>query len=110
MPRKIEAYFLEIESAISEINGFVKGLDFNTYQSDQKTKAAVERKLMVIGEALNQAGKLDASLENKITDFKKIVSLRNILVHDYFGVDDQLIWDIVQNKLDALQKQIGVLN
>ncbi len=109
MPRKLEAYIEEILETIAMVESFLSGLDFDSYTNDNRTKAAVERKLLNIGEALNQMNSVANDLENKITDFKKIVGFRNILVHGYFGVDDALVWDVVTNKLDQLRKDINEL-
>ena len=109
MPRKLEAYIEEILRSISEIETFITGMDFTMYSQDEKTKSAVERKLLNIGEALNQACQINQSIENKITDFRKIIGFRNILVHGYFGVDDTLVWDVIHNKLKLLENDIKLL-
>jgi uncharacterized protein with HEPN domain len=109
MPRKLEAYIEEILRSISEIESFITGMDFTNYSQDEKTKSAVERKLLNIGEALNQACQINQSIENKITDFRKIIGFRNILVHGYFGVDDSLVWDVIHNKLKQLENDIKLL-
>jgi uncharacterized protein with HEPN domain len=103
MPRKLEAYTEEILKSIDEIESFVIGMEFSGYVQDVKTRAAVERKLLNIGEALNQAHHLNDQIQTKITDFRKIIGFRNILVHGYFGVDDALVWDIVNTKLKRLK-------
>ena len=84
-------------------------MDLNKYLQDVKIKAAVERKLLNIGEALNQANQIDNKIEKKISDFRKIIGFRNILVHGYFGVDDALVWDIVSTKLKRLKIDIQSL-
>lgn len=109
MPRKLEAYVEEILRSVAEIESFVVGQDFSTYCDDIKTKAAVERKLLNIGEALNQANQLDKNIEIRIKDFRKIVGFRNILVHGYFGIDDALVWDILTTKLKQLKLDIVAL-
>ena len=88
---------------------FIAGMDLPKYMQDVKTKAAVERKLLNIGEALNQANQIDNEIEKKIADFRKIIGFRNILVHGYFGVDDALVWDIVSTKLKRLKIDIQSL-
>lgn len=103
MPRKLEAYIEEILSSIYDIESFIGGMDFSRYTQDAKTKAAVERKLLNIGEALNQANQMNDQIQAKVTDFRKIIGFRNILVHGYFGVDDALVWDIVSTKLKRLK-------
>ena len=105
MPRKLEAYIEEILSAIEAIKGFVVEISFASYVKDEKTKSAVERKLLVIGEALNQMKKIEPKVEEQITDFKKIVAFRNILVHGYFGIDDQIVWNTITTKLDPLKSE-----
>jgi uncharacterized protein with HEPN domain len=109
MPRKLEAYFQEILNSISEIKSFIGGIDIEQYSGDAKTKAAVERKFLNIGEALNQANEVDNEIENYVAEFRKIVGFRNILAHGYFGVDDTLVWSIVTTKLESLKKDIEAL-
>lgn len=109
MPRKLEAYKEEILKSISEIESFIAGLDFERYAQDVKTKAAVERKLLNIGEALNQASQVQSGIQSQITDFRKIIGFRNILVHGYFGVDDALVWDVISTKLKRLKNDISKL-
>lgn len=106
MPRKIEAYTEEILKSIADIEAFIYGIGFDQYVQDSKTKSAVERKLLNIGEALNQAKQTNQEIEKKITDFRKIIGLRNILVHGYFGVDDALVWDVVSTKLNRLKLDV----
>ena len=109
MPHKFEAYKDEILTAIRNIEGFVSGMSFESYMDDEKTKSAVERKLLVIGEALNQMNKENPDMETRVLDLKKIVAFRNILVHSYFGVDDQIVWNIVTSKLHQLKIEIEKL-
>ncbi len=109
MPRKLEAYKEEILKSLADIELFITDLDLNKYLEDLKTRAAVERKLLNIGEALNQANQIDNEIEKKISDFRKIIGFRNILVHGYFGVDDALVWDVVSTKLKRLKIDIESL-
>lgn len=109
MPRDLRAYTEEILNSLAEIESFISGMGLDEYVQDVKTKAAVERKLLNIGEALNQANQINKDIENKITDFRKIIGFRNILVHGYFGVDDALVWDVVSTKLKRLKTDIESL-
>ena len=70
-------------------------------------RRAVERELEIIGEALNQAMKIapDLNIENK----KKIVQTRNLLIHAYDSVNDEIIWSIVINHLPKLKAEILLL-
>lgn len=53
--------------------------------------------------------KIDSGLETHITDLRKIVAFRNILVHGYFGIDDQIVWSVVSAKLSQLRLEIESL-
>lgn len=107
MRRDASAYVEEILQAITDIESFISGMHFSSYARDERTKAAVERKLLVIGEALNQLCKTNPSVNEYVTDFKRIVGFRNILVHGYFGVEDQIVWDVVESKLSLLRIEMS---
>ena len=67
------------------------------------TQHAVIHNLEVIGEA---ARSIPDEVKDNATEIEwhKIIALRNILIHEYFGVNLKIIWDVIQNKLDALEK------
>ena len=72
-------------------------------------QSGVERQFEIIGEALGQLAKVDQQLATQITDYQKIVSFRNVLIHGYADVDDELVWDIVETRLPLLREEIGRL-
>jgi len=72
-------------------------------------RAAVERKFEIIGEALAQLAKRDAPAAARIAEHRQIISFRNILVHGYADVDDQLVWDIADSKLADLRREVAAL-
>lgn len=65
-------------------------------------QAAVERKFEIIGEALNQVGRLDAGLAARIPDLPQIVAFRNQLIHGYATVKAETVWNITQDSLPTL--------
>jgi uncharacterized protein with HEPN domain len=69
----------------------------------------VERKFEIIGEALAQLAKRDPSIAARIAAHRRMIAFRNILVHGYADVDDQLVWDIVESKLADLRRQVTAL-
>ena len=69
----------------------------------------MERQLEIIGEALNQASKIDPTLAEEITGFRQIINLRNVIVHGYASIENETIWGILQNEMPALHEQVRKL-
>lgn len=106
MPRDARKYLFDITEAASLISQFVAGKTLQDYLKDALLQSGVERQFEIIGEALGQLAKLDQGLASQITDYQKIVSFRNVLIHGYADVDDELVWDIVETRLPVLQREI----
>lgn len=103
MPRDYKQQLDDILQAITFIREYVRGMDYKTFKEDSKTQHAVIRNLEVIGEA---ARNIPDDIKNKASEIEwnKIIALRNILIHEYFGISIKIVWDVIQNKLDALEK------
>ena len=106
MDNRINAWLEDIEICIAEIYSFLpKERDFFTYQSDLKTKKAVERNIEIIGEAVNRIMKYSKS-GIKITNAQKIIGTRNRIAHEYDDISDEIIWAIVIRELPKLREEI----
>ena len=81
------------------------GRSLEEYRGDEVLRTVIERKFEIIGEALNRLQKADPGLAAQIPEHRQIVSFRNILIHGYDIVDDDVVWKIVQQDLPALHKQ-----
>ena len=105
MQRDCRAYLEDILEAAGAAREFVAGMGKDELAKDRRTRDAVVRNLEIIGEA---AKKLPAQTrrDHPEVEWKKIAGLRDILVHDYFGIDMDIVWDIVQNKLPVLVEQV----
>ena len=91
------------------IDQYTTDLNFAAYERDAMVQDAVERRLGIIGEALSRAAVLEPVLVDQIPELRHIVGLRNRVIHGYDAVDDEIVWDIVQNKVPHLQARIAEL-
>lgn len=91
------------------ISDYTAGLDFSKYQRDPMVQDAVERRLGIIGEVFNRAVELDPELPEHIPELRQIAGLRNHVIHGYDTVDDEIIWDIVKNKIPLLKARVAAL-
>ena len=95
----------DIRNAMTRIAEYIEGYDFDQFKKDYKTVDAVIRNFEVIGEA---ARNLDESIKTKYPDvpWKEMYYLRNKVLHEYFGVDYEIIWDIATKYLPGNKEQI----
>ena len=97
----------DIRVATEAIQHFTRGRSQADYHSDPLLHAAVERWFIVIGEALTRLERLDATWTSRITDFRKITGFRNLLVHGYETIDDEIVWKTIQDYLPILQSEVA---
>jgi uncharacterized protein with HEPN domain len=102
-------YLYDIQQAAALVVDFTAGKQLDAYLADPMLRAAVERQLEIIGEALTQLGRVDSQLLARITDHKRIIAFRNILAHGYFEIDHEIVWGTVQSKLAVLRDEIESL-
>lgn len=87
-------YLLHIARAIGEIGEHTAGMSREAYEQDSKTQRAVERNLQIIGEAVRKLSPGFKSTRPGI-EWDEIYATRNVVVHQYFGVDNSIVWDIL---------------
>jgi uncharacterized protein with HEPN domain len=104
--RRDAGVFLDdIIEACDKISRYVSSFTIEQFRGDEKTIDAVVRNLEVIGEA---AKKIPDEMRARIAvDWKKIAGLRDVLIHEYFGIDLEIIWDIVENKIPTLRREVS---
>ena len=89
-----------LQSAL-KIKQYTDNLDYNAFISDDKTIDAVVRNFEIIGEAANRIDP-DFRTNNPEIEWKRIRGFRNRIIHDYFGIDYEIVWTIIENYLDEL--------
>jgi uncharacterized protein with HEPN domain len=108
MPKGYRVYLDDIVSSIDKIETYTKDITYNDFSRDSLISDAVIRNLEIIGEAVK---KLPAEIKRKYPDieWKKIAGLRDILIHEYFGIDLRIVWDIVENKIPELKSSVTLV-
>jgi uncharacterized protein with HEPN domain len=110
MPKRDATLLIEdIETAISRIDKYTTGLNRGAFMRDEKTIDAVVRNLEIIGEATRQLPE-DFKKRHATIPWQKMAGLRNRIVHDYFGVDLEIIWQIVSIEIPLLKDSLSSLD
>lgn len=104
--RDYKLYLDDILEAVKRIERYTKGTTFARLKNDSLKIDGVVRNLEIIGEA---AKNIPADIKDRHPDieWKKMAGLRDILAHEYFGIDLDILWDIIKNKLPDLKKKIS---
>ncbi len=97
-----------ILDSISEIESYTQGASFSGFMQNSMMRFACIKQLEIIGEA---AARLTGQIKQKYSKihWREIIGLRNILIHEYFGVDEQIVWEIIQNDLPEFKKELEVV-
>jgi len=105
VPRDAAVFLDDIVEACRKVASYTEGLTLNDFRGDTKTLDAVVRNLEVIGEA---AKKVPGDVRSQIpgVDWQRMGGLRDILIHEYFAVDVEIVWDVVQSKTEDLRRRV----
>lgn len=103
MPKRDPDLLLEdMLSAVKKVERYTAGMDQKSFLQDEKTLDAVVRNLEILGEAAKQLPE-DFLTQHPGVPWRQIAGLRNRIVHEYFGLDLELIWEVVQKDLPQLK-------
>jgi len=108
MQLEIQKYLFDIQTSIDSINEYLGDQrNFDTYLNNKLLRRGIERELEIIGEAASRILKIDTDIN--IDNARKIVDLRNWVIHGYDKIDDTVIWGIISKQLPILKIQVDEL-
>ncbi|MBI5550590.1 MAG: DUF86 domain-containing protein [Desulfobacterales bacterium] len=99
--RYVSDYLEDIRNAIEEVAEFIEGMGFEEFRSDRKTVNAVIRSLEVLGEATKHIPD-DFRKRHPDIPWSKMAGMRDVLIHDYMGVDLKTVWKVAVERLPEL--------
>lgn len=102
MSRRIKKLYFDIQTASKELIDFTKGKDYTEFHRNRLLQVAVEREFEIMGEAMNRILREFPEEAESIPNIRRIIGMRNILVHGYDIVDRRILWDTIQSEIDAL--------
>ena len=108
MKERGKKYLVDITRAIERIDIHVQGIQsFENYSADITVKRAVERELEIVGEAMKKLLSIEPYIA--ISDTRKIIAMRNRIIHGYDTVDDTVVWNVLITSIPVLKEEVAAL-
>jgi len=108
MSRDESLYFADIIESCEKVLRFTKGMTYKDFVHDDLHFDAVLRNLEIIGEAVKNVSE-EVRQKYPNVKWRKIAGFRDIVAHEYFGVNDETIWDIVENEIPTLLEIVKIM-
>ncbi|MBC7595774.1 MAG: DUF86 domain-containing protein [Kineosporiaceae bacterium] len=109
MQPEASALLWDARKAATLVTDFVSGNDWRNFEGDPMLRSAVERQFQIIGDALNKLRRVDPDTAAQIPDLARIIAFRNVLVHGYATIDNELVWEVATSRLPDLSAILRTL-
>lgn len=103
--RKTSEFLGDILESIKRIEGYTKGVSFQELFKNTLIQDAVIRNMEIIGEAVKNIPGEFKKKHNEI-EWKKVAGMRDKIIHFYFGVNWEIVWDVIRHKLPGLKRTV----
>ncbi len=108
MSRDESLYLEDIKDACKRVSDYTAGLNYEDFVGSHLVFDAVVRNLEIIGEATKNISE-ETRLKYPQVKWRKIAGFRDIVAHNYFGVSDEIVWDVVENEIPPLLEQVKTI-
>ena len=99
----------DIRNAADFVRTATNGVELDQFKQDRMLRQAVERNFEIIGEAMRRLEKDDPDTAASITDYRRIIAFRNLLIHGYDVIDPAIVWSAIEVDLAPLLKDVQAL-
>ena len=106
--RNVEDYLQDILETIKSCERFIEGMDFDQFVSDEKTIFAVNHALEIIGEATKHIPE-KIRKEHPFVPWRKMAGIRDVIIHAYFGINLNVVWNTANERLPELKMAIETI-
>ena len=106
MKTQTKKRLLDAFTACQAIGSFVADYNFADFEQNLMLRSAAERQFEIIGEAMHQAEADDPEVTDVLPELRRIVGMRNRIIHGYDSVDDELLWQTIQHNIPPLRKHL----
>ncbi len=110
MRRDIRMYLYEMRQACERVERMARGLTFDDYMRQDTVRWAIERQLTILGEALYVLSKHFPDEASEITNYKQIIAFRHALIHGYFDIKDQKVFEVATKHMEPLIVQVAAIH
>ena len=107
--RSIKKYLYDIARAIEQMREHTDGVTLEEYLREFALRAVAEQSLTIMCESLTQIGHQDPTVAGQITGYRRWVRMRTSLVSFYWNIDDEIVWDTVQQDIPILEEEVRKL-